>query len=513
MGMTETLKLLITGDGRQLRTSLRGSSSDIRRFTRNNIGVFRQFHRTINSGLKRIVLNPLTGLAGGAGLLMAGKQIIDFDAKLKRVGIQGRMTNAEIMRMRESIIQTAIATGQSREEVLAGIDAIVERTGDITFADKIKKEMAIASTATGAAVEDMGALAANLNQKFGILDTQMMDAFNTLTVQGKAGAFTLQNMAAMGERLFSAASNLGMKGVDDLKKFGALIQVARIGTGSSEMATTAVERILGNIIAKQDVIAKKGFDIFTNKDLQQYKSIDEIIKGTIVAVKGNQKELQKIFGEEGIRGVSALARMYRETGGFDLYDKLVGTDAQRAGELMEDFARYSEESSFQLKRATEIVKMLADIALSKQIYEMTDALNSMLKDPVKLEEFKKTFEAIGEAATVVAKGMILSAKGYKEIFGIINRGANEYGRRKTIDVQWDVIPKDERKLLRKEFGIGKATGRDDYYQAKTAAVEKYLNNINLSVHIDDRGRVSTRTNDMNTRINARANIGKHTARQ
>lgn len=510
-GMTETLKLIISGDGKQLRSSLATSERDIRswggRVQRNIAGI----HSKLNAGLKRAIVNPISGLLVGGGIVALGKQIVDFDGKLMRLGINGNISGEALAKMRAEIIDTAIATGQSREDVLAGINAIVERTGNIKFADEVKKQLAITATATGASVEDIGALASNLNEKLKIDSSGLMEAMNVLDVQGKAGAFTLENMASMGERLFSALGNLGGSGIDELKKFGALIQVARTGTGSSEQATTAVERILSNIIQKQDQIKKLGFDVIKNRDLKQFKSVDELIKGIITASKGDQKILGDIFGEEGIKGVSALAKLYRETGGFKIYDELVSADAQRAGEILRDFDRYSTSSAYQFSRLIETGKKFADISLSKPLASLTESMKKL--DPSKMQEYEEMFRNLGDVVNATGSFLMFAASGWSKLIGLLNKGTETYGRNQAIETQWNLIPKAEQKKLTKEF-LGPKLHDWNYMDAKAAAVQKYFNSINLSVHIDGSGGVRVTGNDLNTNVKTSVfNRGEHRAAQ
>ena len=513
------LKLILSGDGRVLQSSLRKNERDIKGFTSRAGKMYSGLRTRMNTGLKRMIINPLTGLAAGAGVMMLGKQLIDFDSKLMRVGIQGNLSSKQMTKLREAIVETGIATGQSREEILAGIDAIVERTGNIEFASKIKHDMAIASTATGAAMADMGALASNLNQKFGILDTQIMEAFDTLTIQGKAGAFTLQNMASMGERLFAAAGRLGLKDLGALREFGALMQVARMGTGSSEQATTSIERILANIIDKQDQIRKLGFNVFTGQldkeGNKQFKSLPEILKGVITAAKGDEKILGRIFGEEGIRGVSTLARVWRETRGFDIYDKLVNADADRAGEIMRDFARYSTTASFKLSVMREIGKKFADKALSKPIDEMTKSLNALLNNPERLKEFEQAFEDIGTVVATVAKGLALSASGWGKIISLTKTASTTFSHRMALGEQWKALPKAERKSLEEQFGIKRRENRGRYWELIERALNRQPQVVNnITINQDAEGRVvGVKSDSLSTKNSVSVNRGAHRARQ
>lgn len=511
MSMREELKLIITGDNRNLIHTLRGTMHETRTFAQQ-VG---RMNATINSGLKSSILNPIVGLGSAAGIMMLGKQIIDFDASLVRLQNTGRLTTGEMLKLRQSVVDDAMAVGQSRESIVAGISTIVDKTGNIKFAVKNIKDIGVAATATGASVEDMAALASNLNEKLDI--GNISEAFNLINAQGKSGAFTLRDMASLGERLFSSATRMRMKGIDDLRQYGALIQIARMGTGSSEQATTAIERIISNIFDKQDQIKKIGFNIFGDEG--EVKGIGDIVKGIIVASKGNQKLLGDIFGLEGIRAATTMARIYADTGGFDLFDKLANADAEHAGELMQDFGRYSETAAFKIARLNEVGKNFADAVLSKSIGELSNGIEKLLADPQRLAEFQNDLKNIGDLVANLAKGVMFVAKGWGLLFkgynDVQDRAAQQSGDRQTTDVQWNLIPKDEQKKLRKRFHLGSTAGREDYYAAKSQAVDAYHteNKINLTVNVNPDGSVSTKSDSLNTSIKAAANRGIHTARQ
>jgi TP901 family phage tail tape measure protein len=513
MTKNSELHLIITGDGKQLRSSLGQSERDVRGYVSRSKRMFGDLHGSIGRGLKGALVNPFTMIGGAAGVLAIGKQIIDFDASLKRLAINGSLSDEEMVKLRSSIVDVGIASGQSREDVLSGINAIIERTGNTKFAVASMETIAKAATATGASMQDMGALASNLNEKMGITSEGLAQAFNVLAVQGKAGAFTLENLAQLGERLFSAYGNLGGKGVEGIRAFGALVQTARMSTGSSEMATTAIENVLNGIIEKQQVLSKMGVDIYADRSIKKYKAIDVIIKEIITKTKGDTFFLQKIFGTEGLRGVSTLANLYRETKGFALYDQLVGADAQRAGELMKDFARYSTTASFKFQVLGELGKKFADSALSKPIDELTEALDRLMSNPEKLKEFEQTIEDIGSIIGEVAGGFALLLSQISQLTEVVPaaKKAGEEGlKRNEIDKTWSKIPGEDRRSLEKQLNF-----RENRYVQKQRLIEKYQteNRINLTVNIDKDGRISTRSDSLNTHVAASLNRGSHTASQ
>lgn len=404
------IHLTIGGDSKQWESTLRRSGQASKRFSRNVDTNFSRLGGKLGKVGGRFasgLVAPFAAMAGGAIVYQAGRQIIGFESDLTRLSIQAGKSAEEQIALKKEIVDTGIETGQLRDDVLGGISAMVEKNGDLEFARNMMKDIGIASTATGASFADMGILAVQLRDKMGLAGGEIKTALNTLTVQGKAGAFTLENLAGLGERLFTSAGRLGIQGMGGIREFGAFAQVARMGTGSAEQATTAVERVMASIIDKQDQIGKLGFNIFEDKDAQKYKSLSDILKGTIKAAKGNEKILGKIFGEEGIRGVSTLAKAYRETKGFALFDELVTADSERAGELMKDFARYSTSTSYQLKVLAGIGQEFADEALAPIIADLTSNIRELTSDPEKMKKFRESVKEVAVTFAEVGQEVVM----------------------------------------------------------------------------------------------------------
>ena len=78
-------------------------------------------------------------------------------------------------------------------------------------------------------------------RKLDVTGADVPQALEILTAQGKDASFTLKDLAAQGERLYSAFARLeGIRGVEGVRYLGAVTQVARQATGGPEQAATAV---------------------------------------------------------------------------------------------------------------------------------------------------------------------------------------------------------------------------------------------------------------------------------
>jgi len=472
-------KSLVRGVGRSERV-LRGFSNKSKRMLS---GIGRGLGRTLTS------IPAQLGFAGvAAGLVVAGKGVVDFDSKLTRFSINAKISRKTQQELRDEINRTALATGQSQNDILEGLDAIVQRTGKFKMARESIGGIGIAATATGADMQSLGALSSQLGQKFGLTGDSIYEALNILTVQGKEGAFTLENLAGLGERLFASAGRLDMSGLDDLKKLGAFAQIARMNTGSSEQATTAVERTLSNILAKEKQISKHGFEI---KDKNgKIKELDVILKGIIKATKGNEAILGRLFGEEGIRAVSGLAKEFRKTKAFAHFDELINVNDNV---LMKDFARASETAAFQFGKLKVVGAMFANQALAKPIEDLTNWLRELTGNPEKLEALGNDIKNTTEALNNMLKTVIKLVKWTGKIGDLLGWTAKKWGKHQ----EWLVKDEIERKM-----GMSGVNADEDFYRKRfresfrQQSINKNLQNqvnnqISVNVNVDKEGRLKS----------------------
>ena len=382
---TNEVKVILSGDPRGLRTALNRSGKNVNTFGRKTISVFNRVGKTIQNVGDRY-MTRFSGIIGGAAIALAGKSVIDFDAKLARLAIQANLTGKQMLELKNELFEVGDATKQDPGALLEGVEAIVERTGNFKFATASLKDMAIVASATGAEMASIGATASNLQEKMGIDPSNIMTVFDILAGQGKKGSFTLTNMASLFERLLSAASRFDIKGVSGMRKFGAFLQIARRGTGSSEQAATAVERTIADMISKAGKIRKEtGFSIFDEEKSREagrsvLKDFDVVLKEIIKRTKGDTVTLGEIFGEESIRAVTPLATSFQKFGDFREMDEFINIGGDGTA-IMKDFAFWSEQSAAKVDRFQGQLKRFANENLAKPIELFTAALEKLNNHP------------------------------------------------------------------------------------------------------------------------------------
>ncbi len=226
---------------------------------------------------------------------MQARQLANLQRRFTRLGIQANKTTAEMNALKNEIYDTARAPDirVDPSQITSAIEEIVEKTGNLDFARANIRNIALALQATGAEGTAIGGIMAEL-EKMDIKDPRkVLEAIDTLNVQGKEGAFTLQNLAALGPRVITAYASAvkgGRDGADTLKEMGAALQVIRMGTGSSEQAATAFERLLAELqnVEKLKKLEAEGIQVFDPKQpgAEIMRPINEILLEILEKTKG-----------------------------------------------------------------------------------------------------------------------------------------------------------------------------------------------------------------------------------
>jgi hypothetical protein len=348
--------------------------------------------------------NRYTALLTGGGLTMAAKQVGNLQQRITYLGIQSNQTDAQMQRLKQTVFDTANAPDIRVDpaQILDAIDAIVEKTGDIEFAQKNIRNIGLAIRATGAEGGAIGELLGEF-QKMGIkAPAEVMRSIDTLNIQGKEGAFTLQNLAALGPRVITAYTALGRTGTGALTEMGAALQMIRMGTGSSEMAATAFEatlRTLGDP-QKLQALQKAGIRVFDVKDgKKQIRAINEIMAEIIKATNGDTTRIGAIFDAEAVRAFNAASSEFNRTGQLatlEKFSKMQGDGAQTT----RDAARASQTFNASLQSLTNSAQKFADQNLAGPIAKVADVIGTL--DPDQVQRYFKvaTYGALAFGAAL-----------------------------------------------------------------------------------------------------------------
>ncbi len=328
--------------------------------------------------------NRYTALFSGAAGAGAAKMVMDLQRRFTRLGIQADIADGDVQKLKKSIYEMAQAPDIRVDpgEITSAIESIVEKTGDLKFAEANIRNIGLAIQATGAQGKDIGDILAEF-QKQGIMDPkQVMEALDVLNVQGKAGAFTLQNLAALGPRVITAYTAGGRSGVQAMREMGAALQLIRQGTGSAEMAATAFEATMRTLTdpAKLKLLQRAGIKVFDPDKLKAgqrvLRPINEIMSEIIQKTKGDKVKLGTIFDAEAVRAFNAAASEFVRTGSLESLDKFMNVQADGTT-TTNDSARAAKDAAGALTNLLTVWKSFANDQLAGPIQAAADALNAL----------------------------------------------------------------------------------------------------------------------------------------
>lgn len=385
-----------------------------------SLGLLRGAAATTGQMLDRLG-NRYTALLSGAAGAGTARFVIGLEQRFTRLGIQANKGADEMSALKRQIFEIAQAPDIRVDpgEITAAIEQIVEKTGDLGFAQQNIRNIGLAIQATGAQGDAIGGILAEF-QKMGIIDPkQVMEALDTLNVQGKEGAFTLMNLAALGPRVVTAYTSMGRGGVGAIREMGAALQVMRQGTGSSEQAATAFEAVLRTLgdRDKIDKLTAGGIQIFDVEALKQGKEvlrpINELMVEIVQRTGGKKSMLSEVFDAEAMRAFNAAAAEFQRSGQVTSLQKFMKLQGDGTA-TMQDSARAAETTSAALQNLYTAWKTFADTSLTGPIQSLANALNSLSS-----ETTGKVIQGVVTGAAVLGTA-VLARKVYTGGKGIID---------------------------------------------------------------------------------------------
>jgi hypothetical protein len=366
-----------------------------------------QFVRSIGSGVTGSVSKlGAVGAMGGAmigvgGSVLAGSAVSEtlrLDEQIRRFSVAGRdvgTTGMDPEAIRRQVMQIATARGVAPEAVMAGAQQFQTVTGRGDVGLKMADTFATFGQATGGEPAEIAEAAASLFQNFKVEDiNDLTEALAKLTFQGKKGSFEFKDLAAQLPRVTAGLSGRGVGGgVEGIAKMGAVLQVVQRGTGDAAVTSTATDSIFRQMVAKADDI-QKGTAFSTGKKMNVFEGgkatgamrgdIDVLIADVLRASGGNKIELQKLFGDEGMKGMNPFISEFTRAGGGDAGHaavvKMLGEFSGVGGnykEIQRDASDIQQSASIQLELAIMELKGVFSEELTPVVKELTPILKEL----------------------------------------------------------------------------------------------------------------------------------------
>lgn len=365
----------------QKRAEISGIRAAVRERAREEKQSRQSFRRSIGTGVTNAGSTLAAVGKGGAAMIGVGGSVLaasavseqlKLDEQIRRFSIAGRdvgTTGLDPETVRRQVMGIAMSRGIAPEAVMAGAQQFQTITGRGDIGLKMADTFATFGQATGGDPAEIAAAAASLFSNLKIEDINALtDALAKLTFQGKKGSFEFKDMAAMLPRITGAMAGRGIGGGGGgVAKMGAALQVIQKGTGSAEISANAFDSMLRQMVARADDI-QKGTAFSTGKKVNVFEGgdptgkfrgdFDRLIADVLLASGGNDIELQKIFGDEGKKGLNLFAGAFKDAGGgqaghaavLKLFDEFANVQGNYS-EIQRDAADVQQATSIQLELA------------------------------------------------------------------------------------------------------------------------------------------------------------------
>ncbi len=386
--MKASVALNLTGNFEQRAERYGRAVGSFSRSSERHLGRVRRSAQMVGRGLDAMG-NRYTALITGVAGIGTLRSLTQMEERFTRLGIQANKSEEEMEGLRRKIFETARAPEirVDPSQITSAIESIVEKTGDLEFAQENIRNIGLAISATGAAGQNIGEIMAEF-QKMGIKDSaEVIRVLDTLNQQGKEGAFTLQNLAALGPRVVTAYTAMGREGAGAIKEMGAALQVIRMGTGSSEQAATAFEALLRTLQNADKVksLQAGGIQVFDPEELEKgrqvLRPINELMVEIIQAVDGQTTRLSTIFDAEAMRSFNAAAGEFMRTGSVNSLERFMNVQGDGSA-TMKDSARAADTMAGAMRNLTSAWTNFADENMTGAVQSAADALNSLDQETV-----------------------------------------------------------------------------------------------------------------------------------
>ena len=409
---TETLKLIISADGKLVGTELGATERAVKKTTRTIQGYFSKMGDGITQKLKGIATNPLAIMGGMAGIAMAAKDLMEYQDKLSTLKINARMSSKEIMGLSDSIYQMSYTTGQSRNDIINSMNDQFNRIGDWGFVKDNIKTVAEVSSAMGSSMLETSRIIESFKNSMGTTGTEARKLFDVMGRMGQQGNMPFAEQAQVAERLFGAPTKMLHLQGQNITDYMAFIQRARTMYSSTDETGTGVERVMARMAEKKKEVSRLvGFQAFDkNGAIIDFKKTIEAL------AKLDMSKLSRVFNEH-----AKLFQAFTPGQGRDLYEGLIkgGTEA---GFVAEALAEKQNDAKFQMNALTNAAQQFADVGLSPVLASITDQIKGMTSNPEKMKEFSQSLKDIASGLGTIASVVGPVIGGVGKYLGMVTKG-------------------------------------------------------------------------------------------
>jgi len=227
--------------------------------------------------------------------------------------------------------------------------SFTEFTGDGRAAIDNLKTFGKVAVASSADINEIALAGGSLSTSFGIAANDMEEAFAVLVQGGKEGRVELKNMASELPSLSAMYTSFAdSKGVDGLRDFNALFQVAARGFGNASEAATGFQGAMTSMLRPQNAKKFKKLGISIRDNEGNLRNIRDI--AVEVGEKLNSKEISESDLIDATGRVEAGKFFLAIAQNLPFLDEL-RKKMEGVTDVTADFEKRSDSAAFRAKKA------------------------------------------------------------------------------------------------------------------------------------------------------------------
>jgi hypothetical protein len=324
----------------------------------------------------------LLGVDGVNSIMTQGRDVLEFQKRITRLGISGRASAAQMQELERAIWSGAKAMGVEHEQLLAGAETFTERTGRLTeYTDALKAYTNVVA-ATGAEGADVAKIGASLSTSLGVVPQQMEAVFDALAYGAQQGSVEFRNMAGLFSELLPQMALFKTQGADAAVELQALLQMTATGFSTAEEAGTGLRALMDTLIKRASRIKSMGgVDVFGQgadgtRKLRGLRDI--VIEIGQSRLMRDPKKLQDALGGRGeaFRAMLALTQKVNGKNATERFNELADAGAA-AGTVARDAATWQESAAAKMQSAQEKLAQFFNDELKDKIGTIASALSKV----------------------------------------------------------------------------------------------------------------------------------------
>ncbi|QQO82691.1 MULTISPECIES: hypothetical protein [Shewanella] len=331
--------------------------------------------------------------------------IANFDALMTRIGTNAKIADEEIASLSQSIRNLSVQSDVRIDatQLAAGVDVLLEKTGDFKFVQDNLENMGLFMQAFGADAASTARLFAQFRAK-GVKDAEaVMKSVDDLYSQFAVGSVNVKELASISEQLFTV---YGGKGPEAIRQMGALVQMFAKTRGSASEALTSIQGVFSVFDDPDKVkfLEQQGVQVFKT-GTQDLREPVELLIDILTAAGDSSSKLKDVFSDQ--VSVQGLKSLFGED--YKNLAKEMTKQTNDFGSTQKAAAKNAATFNGALTSLNNQFNKFAESRLSQPIQDLADAINGV--DQKTIDNWLKW-----AGVAVIAVGSLVAAKKAADVY-------------------------------------------------------------------------------------------------